>query len=248
MSVQNRIKAATYKNLLKYYSVLEKYSLELFGDNTVRSFCMPIAPYVCMEDIQKWSANDHRLLSFTSIDASLSCQDSCELIKSQMNACYGLKLHPIIQGIPFDSNTTFSVLDIFKASGKPVLFHAGASRYYLGNEKHYQHCELDNIPAAKEMVSRYPQIPFIIGHAGIAEYKEWCSALCEFDNVFIDITVQSLKSIRYLISKYGEDRVLFATDWPCVNPNTTLKIITKTLRHSQLEKCMYKNAKCLFNL
>ena len=247
-SVQNRIKAATYENLLKYYSILEDYSVSILGDNNVSSFCMPIAPYVSMDDIQEWTHKDHRLMPFTSIDVSLSSKEACERIADQMDSCYGIKLHPIIQGLPFDSELTFSVLDLFKTTGKPVLFHAGGSRYYLGNEKPLQHCELDNIQAARSMVSRYPEIPFIIGHGGIAEYKEWCLAMSEFENVFLDITVQSVSSIRYLLSQYGEDRILFATEWPCVNPKTTLKIVTKALTFPQLEKCLYRNAKNLFGL
>lgn len=246
LSVQNRIKAATYANLLAYYSVLERWSYELFCDKTVISFCMPISPYVNIEDIQKWESREKRLLSFTSIDPTLSINDACKQIQRQMDECHGLKLHPIIQGIPFDSELNFAILDIFKLSNKPILFHAGGSRYYLGKEKQFQHCELDDINAAKRMVSKYPTIPFIIGHAGLSEYKEWYLAMYEYENVFFDITVQSINNIRYLISKYGENRVLFATDWPCVNPTTTLKIVSKALNYSQLEKCMYKNAIDLF--
>ena len=209
---------------------------------------MPIAPYVSMDDIHEWGLKDYRLKSFTSIDVSLSCKEACERIVNQMKSCYGLKLHPIIQGLPFDSEMTYSVLDLFKDTGKPVLFHAGGSRYYLGKEKPLQHCELNDIQSARTMVSRYPEVPFIIGHAGIAEYKEWWHAMREFENVFIDITLQSVNSIRYLLSNYGEDRILFATDWPCVNPKTTLKNVTKALTFSQLEKCMFKNAKSLFGI
>lgn len=246
LSVSNRIKAGTYENLKKYYAYLESISSDLFGDFLVRSFCMPVAPYVFIEDILPVSTEDKRLLPFNSIDKGDSVDDACGRLMETMPCCYGLKLHPIIQGIPFNSEYTYRALDIFNGSGKPVLLHAGASRYYLGNEKRFQHCELDDPVAAKEMISRYPDIPFIIGHAGIAEYEEWASLLCKYDNVYFDITVQSVSSIKQLIKQYGEDKMLFATDWPCINPITTVGIVKKALNDRQLEKLMFKNALSLF--
>lgn len=245
-SVSYRIKAGTYENLMKYYSMLECISSEMFGDSVIRTFCMPVAPYVTFEDIYDFSSKDNRLLPFNSINKTYSLETSCNHLIETLPNCYGLKLHPIIQGIPFNSEYTYNALDVFNGTGKPVLLHAGACRYYLGEEKCLQHCDLDNPIAAKEMISRYPDIPFIIGHAGIAEYKEWASLLYKFDNVYIDITSQSVSSIKSLIKWYGEDKLLFATDWPCINPKTTLRIAKKALTDSQLEKLMFKNALSLF--
>lgn len=248
LSVQKRIQAANLKNLGAYYSLLSQFSQRLFGDNIIKSCCMPVSPYVVFKDIYVVSHSESRLLPFTSINPNSSIDNACVEISAQLDKCFGLKLHPIIQGIPFNSARTYSILDIFAKTGKPVLFHAGASRYYLGNERNLQHCELDNPYAAEEMIRRYPSIPFIIGHSGIAEYQEWAALLKEYDNVYVDITVQPVSAIKKLISWYGEDRVLFATDWPCVNPKTTLNIICKTLTDSQLEKCLFSNASTLLNL
>lgn len=245
LSVQKRIKAGNIYNLNKYFDILTNFSLKFFGDTTVKSICMPVAPYVTLNDIYPITQTERRLLSFTSINPDLSIRDACDELCNSIYKCHGLKLHPIIQGIPFNSPYTYSALDIFNGTGKPVLFHAGASRYYLGNEKNLQHCDLDDPYAAREMIEKYPQIPFIIGHSGIAEYQEWAMLLKKYDNVYFDITVQSVYTIRKLISWYGEDKMLFATDWPCVNPTTTLNIAIKALNDRQMEKCFYQNAKNL---
>lgn len=245
LSVQNRIKAGNIHNLYKYFDMLKAFSKKIFGDTAVKSICMPVAPYVTFDDLYPITQTEPRLLTFTSINPDLSIKDACAELYNSMDKCYGLKLHPIIQGIPFNSSFTYSALDLFNGTGKPVLLHAGASRYYLGSEKVYQHCELDDPYAAMEMIKRYPQIPFIVGHAGIAEYQEWAELLKKYDNVYFDITVQSVSAIHKLISWYGEDKMLFATDWPCVNPKTTLGIAVKALNDRQLEKCFYQNAKKL---
>ena len=246
-SVKNRIHAATFAHLQEYFDLLSNSSSKLFGDSIVESYCMPIAPYVTYSDIREWAKSEKRLKTFTSINPDLSIEESTKEIASAANDpnCYGIKLHPIIQGIPFNSERCYSAIEAFRKSGKPILFHAGASRYYLGKEKKCQHCELDDVKSASEMVSRYPDVPFIIGHAGIAEYNEWAQEFRLFNNVFFDITVQPCKTIQELVSIYGEDRALFATDWPCVNPGITMKIVRKALSSSQLEKVMFKNAKSI---
>lgn len=247
-SVQDRIKAGTIENLEKHIDLLTKSSKEIFGDDNVFCACMPVAPYVSFNDIYKYSLCNEKILPFTSFDPMKGEDASCAEIETSMNNCYGLKLHPIIQGIPFNSHVTYSVLDIFKKTSKPVLFHAGASRYYIGKEKSKQHCELDDIGAAKEMVKKYPTIPFIMGHAGIAGFLDWAEAFKNIDNVYVDITVQSVKAIRKIISLYGEDRVLFASDWPCVDSTVTIDIVRKALSASQIHKCMYKNALNILNV
>lgn len=247
-SVQDRIKAGTINNLKNHFDLLTASSKDLFGDNKVFCACMPISPYVSFNDIYEYSLHDKRILPFTSFDPMKDIDTACSGIESSKKNCFGLKLHPIIQGFSFDSNVTFSVLDVFKKTSKPVLFHAGASRYYLGNEKTKQHCELDNIEAAKTMVKRYPTIPFIMGHAGIAEYKEWAEAFKNIENVYVDITVQSVKTIREIVNMYGEERVLFASDWPCIDSAVTIDIVKNALSSSQLHKCMYKNALNILNI
>jgi predicted TIM-barrel fold metal-dependent hydrolase len=245
-SVSDRIKAGTFQNLRNYYQLLETTSQEWFGDNKVRSFCMPVSPHVTFFDIDNVTKEESRLKTFTSINPLLSMEDACSELRKYAPYSYGLKLHPIIQGIPFDSERTYRALKIMNELGKPVLLHAGASRYYLGDEERFQHCELDDPHAAEVMIKQFPDTPFIIGHAGIAEYQEWARLLRKYDNIYYDITVQPIKAIKELMNWYGEDRMLFATDWPCVNPRTTLRIVRKAMSDNQLIKLMYKNALDLF--
>ena len=210
--------------------------------------CMPIAPYVTFDDIENNIKDDSTILPFTSINPMLSVNDACERLYREKHKAYGLKLHPIIQGISFDCDMAMKILEVVRAFNKPVLFHAGVSHYYLANEKNKQHLECDNILSAKKMIQSFPDIKFIIGHAGCLEMKEWADEMAGLENVFVDVTVQSIKSIRYLVKRYGEDRILFASDWPCINPRVTLDVVTKALSWTQLEKCLYKNTASLIGL
>lgn len=247
-SVRERVFAGTLSNFQNYKYKLKKISNDLFFDEIIYCACMPIAPYVCFDDIYEVSKKEDSLLPFTSIDPKKSIPDACDTLENQIDKCYGVKLHPIIQGIKFDSDLVFSAMEVIRLSGIPVLFHAGASRYYLGEERFLQHCEYDDITAAETLVSSFPEIPFIIGHAGIAEYLEWTDALCKYDNIFCDGTLQSVTTLREILNRFGEDRIMYGSDWPCVRFETTVKIYMKTLKPSQFEKCFYKNAQQLLKI
>ncbi len=247
-SVQDRIKSGTYENFLKYKLFLQQMSNRYFKNDRVYFACMPVAPYVNFEDLIIWNSKDSTILPFTSIDPNISINDACYKVSSQMYKAYGLKLHPIIQGIPFNSKRTFKVLESIEKFNKPVLLHTGSSRYYLGDEREKQHLELDDIKSAKEMIRTFPNVIFILGHAGCSEVVDWTNEFSPFENVFIDITVQSKNSIRFLINRYGEDRILFGSDWPCIDPRITLKIIINTLTEKQQEKCFFRNASNLLKI
>lgn len=247
-SVQERVFAASISNYQYHKNKLKKLCLELFSDEEIYCACMPIAPNVQFEDIYNISRSDLTLLPFTSINPDISISDACETLNNEIDRCFGVKLHPILQGIAFDSDRVFSTMEVIRYSGIPVLFHAGASRYYLGREKIFQHCEFDNVKAAMKLVSTFPDIPFIIGHAGIAEYREWAEILRKFDNIFCDCTVQSVISLREILNAYGEDRILYGSDWPCIRSEPTIWIYRKALKSSQLEKCFYKNAQQLLKI
>ena len=241
-SVQERLKAATLQNYRKYLKKLKSFSLKVFSDQDVKSLCMPISPYVNFDDILALSKEESAIIPFASIPIHLSGKDMLKKLNADMTIAKGLKLHPIIQGVPFDSKTTYSALEIVKSHKKVVLLHAGASRYYLGEEKHLQHCELDNPYSAEKIIRCFPEVPFIIGHAGIYEFPLWAEIIAKYENVLVDVSVQSIKSIRNIINLYGIDRVLFASGWPCVDLDITLKIIQRAINVNQLEKVLYKNA------
>lgn len=241
-SVQERLQAATAENYCHYLDRLKKLSAQLFQDEEVRCICMPISPYVNFDDVYAFSKQEKSIEPFTSILPHVSESDMLKDLNRTLPLAKGLKLHPIIQGIPFDSRATFEALKLVSFHKKVVLLHAGASRYYLDGERHLQHCELDDPREAEKMIRYFPEIIFVVGHAGIYEFDIWASLLAKYENVFVDLSVQSSKSITNIINLYGIDRVLYASDWPCVDPNITKQIMLKTFKDEQLEKVFYKNA------
>lgn len=118
----------------------------------------------------------------------------------------GIKLHPDMQ--------RFSLADpkadrLFAACAGvcPMMIHTGDNRYHNSNPS-----------LLPPILKKYPRLTLICAHLG--GYSEWEDAVrCLGDtNVYVDTSSCSFclppERIRELISVYGEDRVLFGTDFP----------------------------------
>lgn len=248
LSVQNRLKAGTYNNFLIYASILQGISKSLYGTNSIACCCMPIAPYVTFDDIKEIQTIDSRILPFNSVDITLSLDEACMELEKRESESYGLKLHPIIQRVKFTSEIYYSSLEIYKGTNKPVLLHAGPSRFYIGEEIERQKCEYDDLFEAKRMISDFPTIPFIIGHCGLENIELWVEEFEGFENVFFEGSVQPPKILRRVFNAVGENRLLFGTDWPAVRTKPMIRTYTKAFNGRQLNKCMYMNALDLLGL
>jgi predicted TIM-barrel fold metal-dependent hydrolase len=154
---------------------------------------------------------------------------------------YGVKLHPDFQRVKADSDGMKRIAR--QVAGRlPVLIHAGDPRYDFSNP--------DRIRALVE--SAPPDFTLIAAHFG--GYRVWDEAaakLTGYDNLYVD-TCSSLEFLEparavELIGLYGEDRVLFGTDYPMWNYDGELARVERLgLSPAVLKKILYSNAKKLF--
>lgn len=154
---------------------------------------------------------------------------------------YGVKLHPDFQCTPADSDGMKLIARL--ASGKlPVLIHAGDSRYDYSNPDRIRNL-IESAP---------PEFTLIAAHLG--GYSVWDEAalkLTGFDNLYVD-TCSSLyflepERVIELINIYGEDKVLFGTDYPMWNYADEFEMITRLKLSPVIQrKILYENANSLF--
>ncbi|MDR0197218.1 MAG: amidohydrolase family protein [Oscillospiraceae bacterium] len=119
----------------------------------------------------------------------------------------GVKLHPDFQEFKADGARAFKIYEV--VGGRlPFLIHAGDSRYPYSSPKRIA-------GAAK----RFPEMTVIAAHlGGWSEWDDAVSRLADRGNVCVDIS-SSLYALRpekarEYVAAYGEDRVLFGTDYP----------------------------------
>ncbi|MBQ9264450.1 MAG: amidohydrolase [Clostridia bacterium] len=118
----------------------------------------------------------------------------------------GIKLHPDMQHFSLSEPRAQKLFAACEGVC-PMLYHTGDKRYHNSNPS--------LIPP---ILKKYPRLQLICAHFG--GYSEWDEAArCLADtHVYVDTSSSffalSKERARELIDVYGEDRVLFGTDFP----------------------------------
>jgi predicted TIM-barrel fold metal-dependent hydrolase len=172
------------------------------------------------------------------------------LAEDRERGALGLKLHPIIQSTRLDDPRTREALRACSDLKLPVLIHGGVSNYYMGKEKSRNIPTNGRIAYIENAIRDFPAVNFIVGHAGLFQVKEVCRRLKGLSNVWVDTSFQSPEAIVKLIKVFGEDKVMYASDWPFGNRlphNKTVKVACKGSRELE-DLLFFKNAQRLLNL
>ena len=207
--------------------------------------CLPIAPYVTFGDLAAARMKDKRILPFTSIDFNASQDPGKQLANDVKNGAFGLKLHPIIQSIPLTDRRVLQAVQAFEPYKKPVFTHAGVSSYYLGKEKSRNVPANGKIHYIEELVKTFPKVRFVIGHSGLFQSSKVMKNLRSCHNIWLDTSFQSPSKIRKLISIFGEDRIMFASDWPYGNRMPAINAVRVACRGDRrLEENILSNNAC----
>jgi len=195
-------------------ATLENMSASLDGSCIDYTVCLPLAPYVTFEDLKKAAAADPRIIPFASPDFSSGGNGLDGVVRDMKNGARGMKLHPIIQSVSPTDRRIMELLQGYERFKKPVAVHAGYSSYYLGKDAARERPRFGAIAPIAEMVSSFPGINFIIGHAGLFQANSVIKLISRMKNAFVDTSFQSPHMIRKLVRSFGAERVLFASDWP----------------------------------
>ncbi len=231
-----------------FTATLENMRKSMDETGVEKTACMPIPPYVTFRDLKEAQALDAGIIPFTGVDYTREYDMEAALTNDVAQGAKGMKLHPVIQKTALNSRETFRAVEAFATHKLPVLFHCGVSEYYLGKERNTnQNPELGRINYAKDLVSAFPDVSFIAGHAGLFDYREVMDLLGGFENVWVDISFQSPENIRELISTFGPEHVMYASDWPYGKRITSIKTVKEACKGDKsLENLIfYENAAAL---
>lgn len=190
------------------------------------SVTMPVYPHVTFAHLHSAFEKDNSILPFTGIDYE-NFENTEEKLRNDVDAgAKGLKLHPILQRIAANSVETKTAVETFAPYQLPILMHSGVANYYLkAEEQKLEIPEFGAISQCAELIQAFPQLKFIVGHAGLEQYHEVIGRLGKNKNVWVDISFQPPYAIRTLIDAFGVERVLYASDWPWGNMATPIQAV-----------------------
>ena len=198
-------------------ATLENLQKSLDGTDIIRCVCAPVAPYVTYQDIFAAAKIEPRIIAFASPDFS---SGNINIMREKLeedlkNGAVGVKIHPIIQEVPADSDAVMSAVGIIQKYCKsvPVLIHAGPAQYYLPRENKTRSLNFSSIDKITRLAAAFPDVNFIVGHAGLDDFKQVIEIMPKYKNIYVDTSFQYPESIRDLLAAFGGDRVMFASDW-----------------------------------
>jgi hypothetical protein len=135
----------------------------------------------------------------------------------------GFKLMPSAGFYPNDP-VCFPLYEKCAEWGVPVMTHSG------GWEIHWEYAQPMYIASAAEA---YPDVNFIMAHAGLESWQQALLAASIMPNIFLDISItgqweyrlhpeEFYRWLRNLVDQAGPEKILFASDWPGPNSWTPL--------------------------
>lgn len=195
---------------------------------------------------ERFANSESKLISFAGIHPA--CDNIPEKMRLIKNSEFkGVKIHPDYQSTFIDDEGYLQILKSAKDNDLIVVTHAGVDNAYIGQPVKCppQLCE--------KVIKTVNHDKFILGHfGGHLQWQEVFECIAG-KNVYLD-TAYTLHEIdsslfKKILSKHGEDKVLFATDCPWCNMNEYIKIINSfNLDKETQDKIFYKNALKLLNM
>ena len=150
----------------------------------------------------------------------------------------GLKLHPNFQRVHPNDPENFELYEEYAIYQLPLIMHSGLTGRER-NRKTFSSLEfLETIPR------NFPNIPFVLGHAGISQYEKGIALAQKYQNVYLELSGQPARHIHHALSAVGADRLLFGTDWPFWNQAFALQAVRQATKHDHTaeRRIFYENA------
>lgn len=154
----------------------------------------------------------------------------------------GIKLHPDTQMFNVDDERLLEAYDYMQ--GKlPLLLHAGDFRY-----------DYSHPTRIKRICRMFPKLQVIAAHfGGWSVWEDAVENLLHMENCMVDTSSTSgfttPEKFSELIHTFGEDRLLFGTDFPMWDTKLELdRFMSVKLTDAQREKILYTNAAKILNL
>jgi len=226
------------------YGTIDNMAREMKEFGVDKSILSPIAPLTDGFQYLKKVKGDKRFLVFASV--SPHDPDKEKKLKAQMDAgCAGLKLHPVIQNAAPDHQGYFELLEIFRPYKLPVLVHSGVVSYYVAYQPvRYSYGQPKKF---EKLIQAFPDVAMVMGHMGMKEGRQVIEFARNYSHIYADGSNQKLTLLKEGLDAFGEDRLMFGSDWAFSKQSVPISIGMKLTAGNPgfREKYFWKNATSL---
>ncbi len=210
-----------------------------------RSVLLPVATKASQCDgTNLWAAetaaHESRIIPFGAV---YPCEEAEELLeKLAEGGCKGIKLHGDFQGFHADDGR---MIDIYRRCGNlglTVVMHAGLD-CVSPDDIHVTPERMANV------LDKVSGVRFVLAHmGGVCCEDRAADILAGAENVWFDTAYTagrlSPQKMRSLISAFGADRVLFASDSPWNDPADVVKLLEASGLSDDEKRMIYRQNAC----
>ncbi len=184
------------------------------------------------------------MISFASVHpAARGVAD--KLAAQKAKGARGVKVHPAVQQIAPNHPKAMALYRIAGELGLPVLWHCGP----VGIEPKRGR-RLSQLPLYAPAVAENPQTTFILGHSGALQMEQALALAIEHDNVYMEVSCQSLTNVRRILVEAPPDRIMMGSDWPFYHQAPVMaKVLIASEGQPELRRrVMWENAARLLGI
>lgn len=212
--------------------------------------------------LAKMVAGSDKLKAVGSIDVLNYTQDDLAELEGLLKNgdIVGVKLYTGYQHFYPADPKCLPIYELCVKYGRPVIFHSGDTLpgYIVDPKVKYSHpLQID------EVAADLPSLKIVIAHMGNPWLIDCAELLYKNPNVYADISglvvgenletpygkLMRGRILELMAYTEGNDKLIYATDWPLCPMKTYLKFVDNLgLSSDRLDRLMYKNAKEVFGL
>src|SRR5579871_773873 len=197
-------------------------------DRTARAVVFPLhdperrpAYRLPNDRVLEWAAQSGgRLIPFCRLDPAE--QPVAEAERAIAAGARGIKLHPRAQDFAFDHAAADAIFAAAREARVPILIHAGRG--------------MGRMDALADIALRFPQVPLILAHAGIADQGMFATRLADHPAVLYDTSTFSAIDVIELFARVPAERIVFASDIPYGRPRTGLYLVARVAAYAGLDE------------
>jgi len=151
----------------------------------------------------------------------------------------GIKLHPSVQMVRPDNPKTVELQRLCGELGLFVLWHCGPT----GIEP-WAAQQRSLVKFFERPIAELPHTTFVLGHAGALQMEQALDLARRYPNVWLELSCQSLTSLRRILDLGPHDRLVLGSDWPMYHQAIPLsKVLLVTEGDNALRrKILFDNA------
>lgn len=215
--------------------------------NILHSVLLPIDFPWISDNAGTWLtavADDPRFICYGSVHPYAGGREQ-KLDRQVGLGATGVKVHPNIQIVAPEGKRSMDLYHLCDERKMVVFWHCGP----VGIEPPHGKI-LTQVRRYEKPIRELPHCTFVLGHAGALQNDQALELARRYQNVYLEISGQSVERIRAMIENGPTDRIVFGTDWPWYHQGIGLaKVLLATEGKERIrEQILYGNAARLLGL